>query len=113
MMASAMGRADIVEILLEAGADVRQRDTLLKKTAYAIKNTDMSDLLIWPAAGQTSLTLAVRRKHADVARLLLEAGADARAEDATGQSAEVLVVQSTSDELRLAFAEFLIGQQNQ
>jgi ankyrin repeat protein len=62
MTAAAAGQAEMVKMLLSAGADVRATNTI----------------------GQTALHLA--HGHADIARLLLASGADAGARDLQGDT---------------------------
>ncbi|MGF7178408.1 ankyrin repeat domain-containing protein [Azospirillum doebereinerae] len=91
MMASGFGQAQVVELLLAAGADVlavepRMGATALHKAAQS-GNTDTIGLLLAhgafvdqqsPVLGNTALMDAVLHKHKDAVRLLLDRGARTR-----------------------------------
>jgi uncharacterized protein len=89
VMASYLGRTEIVKLLLEAGADVKAVDpsmqaTALHAAAYAGR-TDAARLLIQhgididkqgPKNGYTALHDAIWGNHPDTAQVLIEAGAN-------------------------------------
>ncbi|HEX6296351.1 MAG TPA: ankyrin repeat domain-containing protein, partial [Burkholderiales bacterium] len=72
MLAADAGRADVVRALLAAGADVNARsvDSWPPLTEIGLYTRSMPKL----GGGNTALRAAKRRGHADVARLLVEAG---------------------------------------
>ena len=72
MEAARTGRSGLVKTLIAAGADVNGTD---------------------PPVGQTPLMWAVAHRHAAVARILLELGADVRARSKTGFSALMFAAQ--------------------
>src|SRR5262245_53713108 len=97
-LACANGNAATIKLLLDAGADPNTVDptgeTALM-TAARLGNLDSVKMLLGggatvdtadPTYKQTALMIAVREDHADVARLLVERGANVNAKTRTGQT---------------------------
>ena len=94
-MACANGSAGMVERLLKAGANPNEGRELPVMAAARSGNVEVMKLLLArggdpnakePARGQTALMWAVAERHADVARVLVENGADVYAKTITVRS---------------------------
>src|SRR5262249_55103036 len=72
-VAARQGHGKILQLLLDAGADVNSVDGILRESPNSM----------W----QTPLIVAVMSRHAECARILLQAGADAKALDRDGWAA--------------------------
>ena len=90
-LAITSGELATVKMLVEAGADVRAtdatRETCLTLAAYFGHTDTVRYLVCLPEVdlnhgrNRTVLRLAVKRKHADVVQVLIDAGADTRVEE--------------------------------
>jgi serine/threonine-protein phosphatase 6 regulatory ankyrin repeat subunit B len=84
-VAARQGHGKIIQVLLDAGADVNAVDGVLRESPNSM----------W----QASLIVAVLSRQAECARILLQAGADAKAVDRDGWSAMDYAAQKKSQEL--------------
>lgn len=110
LAATARGYATVVRELLLAGADISVAEasgwTSLHFAAEDGDQTTMHELLLHPAASAileqrtrdawTPLMLAARRGHPEVARKLVDSGADRRAANASGLDVLALAIKSLS-----------------
>ncbi len=99
VMAAYLGHAEIVRLLLEAGADVKAVDPGMKATAlhaaaYAGR-TEAAKLLVaggveidrqGPYNGYTALHDAIWQNNVEVARVLIDAGANLTLKSNSGQT---------------------------
>ena len=108
MWAAARGNLDVVKTLLDAGADVDAKTP----TVHRRHSNEEMDFKETNATGQTGwvwvavdpsafspLMFAIRNGHADVLRMLLDAGADVNDELSDGTSALMLAVANAHYEL--------------
>lgn len=97
-MAASRGYQDIVQLLLDVGADVNSKDrfgaTALmvaarewRTEAVKILLAAGADLNVQDAIGETALMKAARHGYQDIVQLLLESGADITLKNHAGQDA--------------------------
>ncbi len=116
MYASALGHADVAKLLVNVGANPNLQDYGVTSGSHSVIN----DYFIgvgtpggqgvtyrWPGNNQTPLMLAVRKGHADVMQVLLDAGASPNITDAAGKTAADYVNESDDLNVKHAFEEFL------
>ncbi|HTZ21604.1 MAG TPA: ankyrin repeat domain-containing protein [Opitutaceae bacterium] len=92
------GQDDVLQLLLDHGADVREGRPLIDAVAFEFDATTIK-LLIDKGAnvnakrddGSTALMKAAQYAELDVVRLLLKKGADIRAKDNNGRTALMLI----------------------
>jgi ankyrin repeat protein len=89
MWAAAQGHGEMVSMLAEAGADVNARSGII---AWERQRTSEPRDKWLPPGGFTPLLFAAREGHADAAKALLAAGADASVVDPDRQSALVIAL---------------------
>ncbi len=100
IQASSGGHSDIVNLLLETGANVHVPSSMHKETALVIASregyTEIVRILIEAGTDvdsqnslykETALMVASREGHTEIVRLLLEAGADVDLQDNGGRTA--------------------------
>ena len=104
MLATIEGHTEIVDILIEAGADLNIQeehgDTALMKAIYK-KNIDIAEMLIDSGADlniqnvyrDAPLIYAIKTENTDIAKLLIDAKADLNIQDFFGNSALIKAIQ--------------------
>ena len=85
MWASAEGHADVVDVLLKAGADPNRQASVTAITERSM-NSDH------PTGGFTAVMWAARNGHEDVVRRLAEGGADLKLKNGDGASAAMIAI---------------------
>ncbi|WP_207462902.1 ankyrin repeat domain-containing protein [Azospirillum sp. SYSU D00513] len=112
MIASGLGEASMVSLLLTAGADVRavepsMGNTALHKAALS-GNRQVAELLLdhgafidqqTPRLGHTALMDAVIYKHGDIVRLLLDRGAKTSLRNHWGETAAAIAKRDSLDDI--------------
>src|SRR5207244_1896104 len=99
MWAVAEKQADLVPILVAAGADVRARSKVMPRLAWTgtreitADQGDMSPMVMYSYGGFTSLLFAAQQGDIPSARALLAAGADINERAANGSSALAIAAQ--------------------
>jgi ankyrin repeat protein len=107
MWAAANGQPEIVRALLAAGADLRARSQL---THLMVNRADPNDIYTAvvgeiPGGRSTALLFAAAEGSVEIARLLLDAGADANDASPAGESALLVAVHSGHDECAAVLLE--------
>lgn len=102
MWAAAQGHVEVVRELVNAGADLEARSAVRERLMYADEtNGGAFDVGIMEQLGGFSpLLFAARQGHVDVAKVLLDAGADI--EGVAGNAASPLVIAAHSGHTTLA-----------
>lgn len=102
MWAAAQGHVEVVQELVKAGADLEARTMVRPRLMYADEtNGGAFDVgVVEQLGGFSPLLFAARNGHVDVARVLLDAGADI--EGVAGNQASPLVVATHSGHTQLA-----------
>jgi serine/threonine-protein phosphatase 6 regulatory ankyrin repeat subunit B len=89
MWAAAEGHADMARLLIEAGADVNARSTVV---VWERQRTDEPRDKWLPPGGLTPLLLAAREGRVEAARVLIEGGADVNVVDPDRHTALILAL---------------------
>lgn len=112
MRAAGQGRPDIVEILLQAGANIDAKDiegkTSLMGVAMSNVEPDVAKVLIRHGAklderansGDTALIFAAKFGHEQVAREIINAGAKLHEKDSNGRTALVIAASCQPETLK-------------
>ncbi len=96
-MAVEKGRLDLLKLLVEHGGNVNERvDHNIGFFSFKTKKQE---------ASETLLHIAVKTGHVEVAKWLLEQGADAGLVDLQGRSADELARRTGNEEMRKVFGE--------
>jgi ankyrin repeat protein len=106
MWAAAQQHPDIVQTLLEVGADFNARSISRRQLVNTAGNADYSGVIEVEQGGYTPLLFAARRGDIASARLLLAAGANIN--DAAPSGTSVLVIAAHSG--HTALADFLLDK---
>jgi len=96
--AMVFGIVETAKILIENGAEVKDKDILPELAAWGRGGAEMAELLIEAGAdvdeetsgGYTPLIIAAGRGHTDIVRVLLEAGANINAVGTSRRTAKSL-----------------------
>lgn len=94
MWAVAQGHVGVVQLLVERGADIHARTTVWDQLENTAGNTNPIGNFRMSHGGSTPLLFAARQGNIDVARVLIEAGADVNNTSASGTSALVVAAHS-------------------
>jgi predicted Ser/Thr protein kinase len=108
MLASALGNAEMVQLLIDAGANANARDTGINVASFSMFAMGAPQTLDyrWPGDHQTPLILAIREGHPQVMQILLDAGASTRMTDGDDKLPEDWVKQSQNAEIQRVWDEF-------
>jgi len=96
--AMVFGNVDVARILIQHGAEVKDKDILPELAAYGRGGAEMAKLLLEAGAdvdeatsgGYTPLIIAAGRGYTDIVRVLLEAGANVHAVGTSNKTAKSL-----------------------
>lgn len=105
MWASAQQHADVVEYLLDHGADLNARTKVWHQLENTAGNTNPIGNFKMAHGGTTALLFVARNGDVESARALLDAGADVNATAAAGTSALVVAAHSGHEQLALLLLE--------
>ena len=120
MYASALGHADVAKLLVNVGANPNLQDYGVTSGSHSVIDDYFAGVgspagqevnYWWPGDNQTPLMLAVRKGHADVMQVLLDAGASPDITDAAGKTAADYVNESDDLEIKHVFEDFVQAQQ--
>jgi ankyrin repeat protein len=99
MWAAAQQHAEVARVLIENGADSHARSTVWYQLENTAGNTNPTGNFRMAHGGSTPLMFAARNGNIDVARVLLQAGANVNDTDASGASALVTAIHSGNSPL--------------